>query len=117
MPKSSFIDYDAVKAAITMEQVLDHYGLLERFKRSGCKLSGPCPFHKNSNPTQFNVNIRKNVWNCLGECKHGGGVLDFIAIKDNLSIHAAAVKAIKSFKLEPDTMAAESGLSPEIAEI
>jgi hypothetical protein len=28
MPKSKFVDFRAVKAAITMEQVLDHYGLL-----------------------------------------------------------------------------------------
>jgi hypothetical protein len=33
MPKSSFVDFKAVKAAITMEQVLEHYGILDRFKR------------------------------------------------------------------------------------
>jgi hypothetical protein len=33
MPKSSFVDFKAVKAAITMEQVLEHYGLLDKFKR------------------------------------------------------------------------------------
>ena len=26
MPKSQFVDFKAVKAAITMEQVLEHYG-------------------------------------------------------------------------------------------
>jgi len=75
MPKSSFVDFKAVKAAITMEQVLEHYGLLDKFKRGSDSLSGPCPIHKGSNPTQFRVSISKNIWNCFSECKHGGNLL------------------------------------------
>ena len=101
MPKSSFVDFKAVKAAITMEQVLEHYGLLDQFKKSGDSLSGPCPIHKGSNPTQFRVSISKNIWNCFSECKHGGNVLDFIARMENVSIHAAALKAIEWFHLDP----------------
>jgi len=108
MPKSKFVDFKAVKAAITMEQVLDHYGILDRFKRSGDSLSGPCPIHKGNNPTQFRVSVSKNVWNCFSECKHGGNTLDFIARMDNVSIHAAALKAIEWFKLDPEAMAADS---------
>ena len=63
MPKSMFVDFKAIKAAVTMEQVLDRYGLLDKFKRSGDSLSGPCPIHKGSNPTQFRVSISKNVFN------------------------------------------------------
>src|ERR1022692_4163102 len=85
MPKSKYVDFKAVKAAITMEQVLEHYGLLHQFKRSGDRLSGPCPIHKGSNPTQFSVSIEKNVWNCFSECKHGGNVLDFISRMENVS--------------------------------
>jgi DNA primase len=92
MPKSKFVDFKAVKAAITMEQVLDHYALFNKFKRSGDSLSGPCPIHKGSNPTQFRVSLSKNVWNCFSECKHGGNALDFIAKMENVSIHAAALK-------------------------
>ena len=53
MPKSKFVDFKAVKAAVTMEQVLEHYGLLDKFKRGADSLSGACPIHKGSNPTQF----------------------------------------------------------------
>lgn len=108
MPKSSFVDFKAVKSAITMEQVLEHYGLLDKFKRSGDSLNGPCPIHKGSNPTQFRVSISKNVWNCFSECKHGGNTIDFIARMDNVSIHAAALKAIEWFHLDPQAMAADS---------
>jgi DNA primase len=108
MPKSSFVDFKAVKAAITMERVLEHYGILDKFKRGADSLSGPCPIHKGSNPTQFRVSISKNIWNCFSECKHGGNVLDFIARMDDVSIHAAALKAIEWFKLDPEAMSANS---------
>ena len=114
MPKSKFVDFKAVKAAITMEQVLEHYGLMHQFKRSGDRLSGPCPIHKGSNPTQFSVSIEKNVWNCFSECKHGGNVLDFISRMENVSILAAANKAIEWFHLNPEAMSADS--QPEAEE-
>jgi DNA primase len=108
MPKSSFVNFKAIKAAVTMEQVLQHYGLLDKFKKGGDSLSGPCPIHKGSNPTQFRVSVSKNVWHCFSECKHGGNVLDFIAKMEDVSIHAAAHKAIEWFNLDPETMSAAS---------
>jgi len=113
MPKSKFVDFKAVKAAITMEQVLERYGLLSKFKRSGDRLSGPCPIHKGSNPTQFSVSIEKNVWNCFSECKHGGNVLDFIQKMEDVSILAAANKAIEWFHLDPKEMSADSNQEAE----
>jgi DNA primase len=109
MPKSSFVDFKAVKAAITMEQILEHYSLMDRFKRSGDSLNGPCPIHKGSSPTQFRVSTSKNIWHCFSECKHGGNTLDFIAKMENVSIHAAALKAIEWFHLDPEAMSADSG--------
>ncbi len=109
MAKTAFVDFKAVKAAITMEQVLQHYGLLEKFKRGTDSLNGPCPIHKGSNPTQFRVSLSKNIWNCFSECKHGGNVLDFIAEMEKVSIHAAALKAIEWFNLDPEAMAASNG--------
>ncbi|HWY31194.1 MAG TPA: CHC2 zinc finger domain-containing protein [Candidatus Acidoferrum sp.] len=85
MPKSQFVDFRAVKAAITMEQVLEHYGLMDKFKRGTDSLNGPCPIHGGSNPTQFRVSVSKNIWNCFSECKHGGNVLDFIGKMEDVS--------------------------------
>jgi len=108
MPRSSFVDFKAVKAAITMVQVLEHYGLSDQFKKSGDSLSGPCPIHGGSNPTQFRVSISKNIWNCFSKCKQGGNVLDFIAKMEKVSIHAAALKAIEWFHLDPEAVKANS---------
>lgn len=104
MAKSSFVDFKAVKAAVKMEDVLRHYNLLDGFKRSGDSLSGPCPIHKGTNPTQFRVSVSKNLWNCFSECKNGGNVLDFIAQMEDVSIHAAAHKAIEWFKLDEKSL-------------
>lgn len=99
MPKTRkpFVDFRAIRGRITMEQVLEHYGVLHTFKRSGNRLSGPCPIHGGSNPTQFRVETDKNIWNCFSECKHGGNTLDFIARKENVDIHNAALKACEWF--------------------
>ena len=113
MSKSPFLDFKAVKAAVNIEQVLQHYGLVDRFKRSGDSLSGPCPIHKGTNPTQFRVSLSKNVWNCFSECKHGGNVLDFIARMENISIHAAAIKATEWFNLDTEAMSARSEDEPD----
>src|SRR5258708_40213204 len=108
MPRSSFVDFKAIKAAITMEQLLHHYGLSDQFKKVGDSLSGPCPIHKGNNPTQFRVSLSKNIWNCFSECKHGGNTLDFIARMENVSIHSAALKAVEWFNLDPGAMSADS---------
>src|SRR5437870_2644068 len=70
MPKTKkpFVDFRAVRARITMEQVLSHYNVLDTFKRTGSRLSGPCPIHGGTNPTQFRVDTEKQLWNCFSEC-------------------------------------------------
>lgn len=101
MPKTKkpFVDFRAIRARITMEQVLDHYQVLHTFKRNGNRLSGPCPIHNGSNPTQFRVELDRNIWKCFSECDDGGNVLDFIAKKDDTSIHDAALKACEWFSI------------------
>lgn len=110
MSKSKFVDFKAVKAAITMEQVLKHYSIYDKFKWSGKQLTSSCPIHKGDSPTQFSVNTDKNVWKCFSpNCKKGGNALDFIVEMEKVSIHAAANKAIEWFHLDIETMSAKSG--------
>src|ERR1051326_3886666 len=115
MPKEKkpFVDFRAIRARITMEQALEHYGVLDTFKRSGSRLSGPCPIHNGSNPSQFRVDTEKNIWNCFSECKHGGNVLDFIAKKEDVSIHEAAIKACEWFNIPIAEVKAGNGVNDE----
>jgi DNA primase len=102
MPKTKYVDFKALKNAISMLQIIDHYGLTETFKRTGDSLSGPCPLHNGENSSQFRVSVSKNCWNCFGQCKRGGNVLDFVARKDGVSIREAAMRISDWFNLTFD---------------
>jgi DNA primase len=116
MPKKPFVDFRDIRSRITTEQVLEHYGVLHTFKRTGDRLSGPCPIHGGSNPSQFRVDTEKNVWNCFSECKHGGNTLDFIARKENISIHDAALTACEWFNIPLEEVKTNGQSAPEAEE-
>ena len=87
------VDFRAVKQAVSIAQILDHYGLTKTFKPSqnGDSLSGPCPLHGGHNQTQFRVSLSKNCWNCFGDCKSGGNILDFVCRKEDCTLREAAI--------------------------
>ena len=116
MPKKPFVDFRHVRSRITLEQVLEHYGVLNTFKRTDTRLSGPCPIHGGSNPTQFRVDTEKNLWNCFSDCKQGGNVLDFIAKKEGLSIHDAAITACEWFSIPLEDVKASEHSPPQSRE-
>lgn len=101
---SRFVDFRAVKAAVSMEQVLSHYGVLNRFKRGPDSLSGPCPIHQGTNPSQFRISISKNCWHCFSDCKGGGNVLDFVARMEQVEPLEAAHRLVDWFSLDPTTL-------------
>lgn len=89
-----FIDFAALKAAVTMTQLLEHYGLMATMtpKKNGEALEGPCPIHKGTDRSQFKVSIPKNCWNCFSECRCGGNVLDFVARMEGCDAQEAAIR-------------------------
>jgi DNA primase len=97
-----FIGFDRLKQSVTIEQVLERYGLLERLHRSGDSLSGPCPIHQGHNPTQFRVSASRNCWICFGDCQCGGSMVDFVSRMEGISIREAALQLQEWFCLNPD---------------
>lgn len=93
MPKSKedFVDFSQVKKSVSIVQILEHYGLTSKLRQSGDKFSGSCPIHNGDNPTHFRVSISKNCWNCFGKCQRGGNILDFVSLKEEVSIRQAAL--------------------------
>lgn len=91
MPKSDsrFVNYKAVKKHVSITQILERYGLTTTLRQDGENLHGPCPFH-DSDPTQFIVSLARNCWICMGNCKSGGSILDFVAKKEAISIRQSA---------------------------
>lgn len=97
-----FIDFGAVKAAVTFQQVLEHYGLTAKMRstRQGDGLEGPCPIHEGTSHDIFKVTLSKNCWFCHNSaCKCGGNHLDFVAKMENCNAHEAAVKIDQWFSL------------------
>jgi len=96
--QKGFIPFAEVKRAVSLEAILERYGLLESLTRKGMNLAGQCPFCKGSSGRQFQVNLVKNAWYCFG-CKAGGNILDFVAQKEGVTIRTAALKIDSWFEL------------------
>ena len=123
MSKRSFVNFEAVKAAVNITQVLERYGLAEQFKKTnnGDTWSGPCPIHQGTNPTQFRVSVSKNCWHCFsGDCHAHGNVLEFVSRMENISITEAARKLAEWFQVnaewKPDTGRREKAVRTEAVE-
>ena len=97
-----FIGFERLKQSVTIQQVLERYGLLEQLRRSGDSLGGVCPLHGGHNPTQFRVSLSKNCWICFGDCHAGGSIVDFVSRKEGIGIREAALRLQDWFNLNPD---------------
>lgn len=110
MPSNAFVDFKQVKAHVSIAQVLERYDLMRTLKRSGDRLSGPCPLHRGTNPTQFRVSVSKNCWNCFGSCGRGGNVIDLVSLREAVPFRDAALLLQEWFMPEgssPDMKVAE----------
>lgn len=105
-----WVDYRAVKAAVSMEMALASYGIqLHRLDREYLRGRCPLPAHVSRSSRQsFIVNTGKNAWACHSEScvaarsgRIGGNVLDFISAMENCSVREAALKLQDWFTVQP----------------
>jgi hypothetical protein len=99
MSKMGFINPTSIKLLVSIEQVLEHYDLLQGLNRRGNILWGKCPIHNGHNETQFRVNLKKNSWNCF-TCDKGGNIIDFVAAKENVRVCVATSLIQKWFEIQ-----------------
>lgn len=106
--KNDWVDFSGVKSAVSMEMVLEHYGIeirkVNRFSRRG---KCPLPTHTGDSKNSFSVNSDKNAWAChVGSCvkargeRKGGNVLDFVAVMESCTIRDSALKLQNWFSVE-----------------
>lgn len=109
-----WVDFNAIKAAVTMLMVLDHYNIKGLVKSDG-ELRGPCPIHRGPSRTRtFAVNVSKNAFNCFSDvCKARGNVLDFVAAMEKCSVRDAALKLQEWFEVG-ESVDSESNSSDEL---
>ncbi len=111
MASNVFVDYKAVKAAVSIEMVLERYGISDKLTRKGDRLTGPCPVHKGSNSRQFSADVKKGAWKCFsGNCtdagKKGGNVIDLVAAIEGVEFREAARKLQEWFSVTPSVQPA-----------
>lgn len=76
-------------------------------------MTGPCPIHGGTSPTQFRVSLAKNCWNCFGGCG-GGNVLDFVAAMEEEDIRKAALLVAEWFGVESRSERAVRRATPTV---
>jgi DNA primase len=101
--ENQWVDFKTVKAAVSMEAVLGHYGVKVR-RVNATYLRGKCPLptHRaagGKDKESFGVQLSKNVWACQSRScvesrqgSKGGNVLDFVAAMEGCSVRDAALR-------------------------
>jgi hypothetical protein len=111
--ETEWVDFRIIKAAITMQMVLDRYDIT--LKKSGHELRGKCPIHHGSSNKHFAVNVSKNVFKCFfAQCDAHGNVLDFVAAMEQCSVRDAAVKLRDWFRVGDTTEQSKQARQEEI---
>ena len=103
-PATAGIDFAALRAQVTMEQVLTQLGCFNRLKGPGPQRRGPCPIHNTHNARQrsFSVHLGKQAFQCFHPpCGAKGNVLDLWAAVHKLPFYQAALHLAQTFHLTP----------------
>ena len=108
--KDNWVDFKAVKAAVSMQAVLDRYNI-NWLRKKGDELRGRCPIHKGEGEDAFHVNLAKGAFNCFS-CKKRGNVLDLTAALEECSVRDAALKLKEWFALSDQVAGAGPKASP-----
>jgi putative transposase len=94
-PQPPSVDFADLRKRVTMEQVLQRLGWLERL-RGGTQRRGPCPVHdRDGGPERgraFSVNLPRGVFRCFHpQCQAQGNTLDLWAAVHGLPLREAAL--------------------------
>jgi putative transposase len=100
------IDFAAVRAAITIAQVLTLLGFMPRSDHAG-QQRGACPLHGSTSGTArcFSVNTKAHTFHCF-KCGRSGNALDLWAVAQRLSPYDAALDLCQRLHIPLPTLPA-----------
>jgi len=107
---SEWVDFGAVKAAVSLADVLRSYGVDWLRSRRPGQLEGRCPIHRGQRVDAFHVSVSKNAFQCFA-CQAQGNVLDFVAAMERCSVREAACLLARRFAVAGG--AADPGSAPQ----
>jgi transposase len=96
------VDFAFLREQVTMEQVLEHLGLLGNLRGRGQQRRGACPIHSPATDAErtFSAHLGKNVFQCFhADCCAHGNVLDLWAAVHHLPLYEAALHLADTFHL------------------
>jgi DNA primase len=94
---NAWVDFSAVKRAVSLEAVLRHYQV-PGLRRRGDRVHGRCPIHRGQRDDSFRAHLTKNAFQCFA-CQARGNVLDFVAAMEQCSIREAALRLQQWFAI------------------
>jgi len=92
-----WVDFGAVKQAVSLEAVLRLYQVPGLRKRRH-QLVGRCPIHRGQRDDSFRASLSKNAFHCFA-CQASGNVLSFVAAMEQCSIRQAALRLQQWFAI------------------
>jgi DNA primase len=98
------LDFAALRAAITIAQVLTLLGFSPRSDHAG-QQRGACPLHGSTSGTArcFSVNTHAHTFHCF-KCGRSGNALDLRAAAQRLSIYDAALDLCQRLNIPLPTL-------------
>ena len=99
---------------MSLERLVDARGV--ELRRHGADLIGLCPFHEDHEPSLV-ISPSKNLWHCMGACRAGGSVIDWVMRERGVSFrHAVELLRDLPFAAElPRRGATVRTLAPPVA--
>lgn len=111
MSEATWVDFKAVKNAVSMEAVLGRYAVkVYRVNKDHVRGKCPLPSHTSTvSKLSFVVNTTKEVWSCKSDScvaarqgRTGGNVLDFVTLMEQCSLKEAAEKLASWFGVKAE---------------
>ena len=97
-----WLDADDIKQKVSMEDLLSHYGLMEKMKRKGMRVSGLSPFRDEKTPS-FSADLSNGGrWNDFGGRPDNvpGNVIGFVQAMERCSFREALLFLSRHFIVE-----------------
>ena len=79
-------EIERLKAEVSVQRLVEARGI--QLHRHGADLIGLCPFHEDHEPSLV-ITPAKNLWHCLGACRAGGSVIDWVMKSQGVSFRHA----------------------------
>ena len=103
---------ERLKREVSLERLAEARGI--KLQRHGADLIGLCPFHEDHSPSLV-ISPKKNLWNCLGACRRGGDVIEWVMRAEGVSFrHAVELLREDHFLLAASSRLVKSSSVPKL---